>query len=150
LFSSLNCNLSFIAAFVHAIGLLFKTKKFTKLKKSFLVLLLFILGYSSKAQSDTISVEMAKNYIGKEVVLKGILKGIKPFKDRNDRDILFLDIDETYPNTQIGVTIFPDAVLEIKISKDDIGKTVFISGIVQDYKGKPSLPISEGKQIKIE
>lgn len=114
------------------------------------MLLLFILGYSSKAQSDTISVEMAKSYIGKEVVLKGILKGIKPFKDRNDRDILFLDIDETYPNTQIGVTIFPDAVLEVKISKDDIGKTVFISGIVQDYKGKPSLPISEGKQIKIE
>ncbi len=112
----------------------------------FSILLLFCL--NSFAQSDTITAATAKNYIGKEVVLKGILKGVKPYSDRNGKDILFLDIDESYPNSEIGVTVFPDAVPEVKITKEDVGRTVFISGIVQDYKGKPSLPISEGKQFR--
>jgi hypothetical protein len=72
--------------------------------------LLFLFSTSLYAQIDTVSASSAKNYIGKEVVLKGILKGVKPFSDRNGKDILFLDIDESYPNTEIGVTVFPDAV----------------------------------------
>ena len=109
--------------------------------------ILFFLSLNSYAQSDTISAAQAKDYINKEVVLKGVLKGVKPFKDRNGKDIIFLDIDETYPNTAIGVTIFPDAVPEVKIGPEDIGRTILISGIVQDFRGKPSLPVSEGKQI---
>ncbi len=100
------------------------------------------------AQIDTVSAASAKNFIGKEVVLKGILKGIKPYSDRNGKDILFLDIDDVYPNTEIGVTVFPDAMPEIKITKEDIGRTVLITGIVQVYRGKPSLPISEGRQFR--
>ncbi|MCP9763520.1 hypothetical protein [Lacihabitans soyangensis] len=116
--------------------------------KSFFFSILLLFSLNSFAQSDTITAATAKNYIGKEVVLKGILKGVKPYSDRNGKDILFLDIDESFPNTEIGVTVFPDAVPEVKITKEDIGRTVFITGIVQDYKGKPSLPISEGKQFK--
>ena len=114
------------------------------------LLLLFFCLFCSPifAQVDTVSAASAKNFIGKEVVLKGILKGIKPYSDRNGKDILFLDIDDVYPNTEIGVTVFPDAMPEIKITKEDIGRTVLITGIVQDYKGKPSLPISEGKQFR--
>lgn len=114
-----------------------------------LLFLLFCL-FSSPllAQVDTVSAAIAKNFIGKEVVLKGILKGVKPYSDRNGKDILFLDIDDVYPNSEIGVTVFPDAMPEIKITKEDIGRTVLITGIVQDYKGKPNLPISEGKQFR--
>jgi len=116
--------------------------------KSFIFSVIFLFSLNSFAQSDTISAATAKNYIGKEVVLKGILKGVKPYSDRNGKEILFIDIDESFPNTEIGVTVFPDAVPEVKITKDDVGRTVYISGIVQDYKGKPSLPISEGKQFR--
>lgn len=112
--------------------------------------LLFLFSFNSFAQSDTITAASAKKYIGKEVVLKGVLKGVKPYSDRNGNDILFLDIDESYPNSEIGVTVFPDAVPEVKITKEDVGRTVYISGIVQDYKGKPSLPISEGKQFRFK
>lgn len=118
--------------------------------KALLIIISIFLSLNSFAQSDTITAATAKNYIGKEVVLKGILKGVKPYSDRNGKDILFLDIDESYPNSEIGVTVFPDAVPEVKITKDDVGRTVFISGIVQDYKGKPSLPISEGKQFRFK
>ena len=116
--------------------------------KALISLLLVLFSLNSFAQSDTITAATAKNYIGKEVVLKGVLKGVKPFSDRNGKEILFLDIDEAFPNTEIGVTVFPDAVPEVKITKEDIGRRVIITGIVQDYKGKPSLPISEGKQFR--
>lgn len=116
--------------------------------KPLILSIIFLFSLNTFAQSDTITAATAKNYIGKEVILKGILKGVKPYSDRNGKDILFLDIDESYPNSEIGVTVFPDAVPEVKITKEDIGRTVFISGIVQDYKGKPSLPISEGKQFR--
>jgi DNA/RNA endonuclease YhcR with UshA esterase domain len=118
--------------------------------KTLILSILFLFSLNSFAQSDTITAATAKNYIGKEVVLKGILKGVKPYSDRNGKDILFLDIDEAFPNSEIGITVFPDAVPEVKITKEDVGRTVFISGIVQDYKGKPSLPISEGKQFRFK
>jgi DNA/RNA endonuclease YhcR with UshA esterase domain len=118
--------------------------------KAILIIISIFLSLNTFAQSDTITAATAKNYIGKEVVLKGILKGVKPYSDRNGKDILFLDIDESYPNSEIGVTVFPDAVPEVKITKDDVGRTVFISGVVQEYKGKPSLPISEGKQFRFK
>ena len=119
-----------------------------RIMKPIIYSIIFLFSLNTFAQSDTITAATAKKYIGKEVVLKGILKGVKPYSDRNGKDILFLDIDESYPNSEIGVTVFPDAVPEVKITKEDIGRTVFISGIVQDYKGKPSLPISEGKQFR--
>jgi len=74
--------------------------------KALLIIISIFLSLNSFAQSDTITAATAKNYIGKEVVLKGILKGVKPYSDRNGKDILFLDIDESYPNSEIGVTVF--------------------------------------------
>jgi DNA/RNA endonuclease YhcR with UshA esterase domain len=113
-------------------------------------ILLIGISNSSFSQSDTITTSQAKNFIDKEVVLKGILKNLTEFKDRNGKDILFLDIDDVYPNTLIGVTVFPDAFSDVKIKKEDVGKTVFISGVVQDYRGKPSLPIYDAKQLEVK
>jgi hypothetical protein len=116
--------------------------------KSIFLSLLFLISFNSFAQSDTITAATAKNFIGKEVVLKGILKGFKPFKDRNAKDIMFLDIDAIYPDSEIGVTVFPDAFSKVNLKPEDIGRTVLISGIVEEYRGKPSLPISEGTQLR--
>ena len=118
--------------------------------KSIILSVFFLISLNTFAQSDTISAATAKNYIGKEVVLKGTLKGFKPFKDRNGKDIMFLDIDASYPDTEIGVTVFPDAFSEVNLKPEDIGRTVFITGIIEEYRGKPSLPISEGTQLKFK
>jgi hypothetical protein len=68
------------------------------MKRTLLLLtFLFAFQHQTHAQVDTITTAQAKNYIGKEVVLKGKLMGIKPYTDRNGQDILFLDIDDRYP-----------------------------------------------------
>ena len=99
------------------------------------------------AQADTILVRQAKQYLDKDVVLKGKLMGIKPYTDRNGKEIMFLDIDTTYPNTEVGITIFPDALVELKITADYIGREIFISGFLTDYRGKPSITVQEANQL---
>jgi DNA/RNA endonuclease YhcR with UshA esterase domain len=74
--------------------------------------------------------------------------GVKEHVDRKGDTILFLDIDETFPNTQMGVTIFKSALETLKISKADIGKTVLISGEIQLYREKPSLTVSDASKFK--
>jgi exonuclease VII large subunit len=73
---------------------------------------------------------------------------VKEHVDKKGDTILFLDIDDTFPNTQIGVTVFKTALETLKISKADIGKTVLISGEIVIYREKPSLTVSDGSKFK--
>jgi hypothetical protein len=118
------------------------------MKQAILLLItVFSLQLSAHAQADTITTAQAKDYIGKEVILKGKLLGIKPYTDKNGQDILFLDIDDRYPNTAIGVTVFSDAMPDIKLTEADINKTIYISGQLTLYRDKPSLEVNRAEQI---
>jgi hypothetical protein len=84
-------------------------------------------------------------------VLYTKLLGVKPHTDKNGKDILFLDIDARYPNTLVGVTVFSDALPEFKLTEADINKTIYIFGEVTLYRDKPSLTISDARQVvKVE
>jgi hypothetical protein len=119
-----------------------------RLKSILVVVVMFCFGvHFTHAQADTITTAQAKDYIGKEVVLKGKLLGIKPYTDRNGQDILFLDIDDRYPNTAVSVTVFSDAMPNIKLTAADINKTIYISGELTLYRDKPSITISDARQV---
>jgi hypothetical protein len=107
-------------------------------------MLICFLGF---AQKDTITTLQAKNYIDKEVVLKGKLMNIKEYTDRKGDLILFLDIDEKFPNTLVGVTVFSNAREELKLSQSDIGKTFYFSGVIEMYRDKPTLQINMASQV---
>jgi hypothetical protein len=118
------------------------------MKKLILLLAILSVGFTAThAQADTITTAQAKDYIGKEVILKGKLLGIKPYTDRNAKDILFLDIDDRYPNTAVSVTVFSDAMPNIKLTEADINKTIYISGELTLYRDKPSITISDARQV---
>lgn len=120
--------------------------------KRTLILLTILIGFqiTAHAQADTITTAQAKDYIGKEVVLKGKLLGIKPYTDKNGQDILFLDIDDRYPNTAVSVTVFSDALPDIKLTEADINKTIYISGELTLYRDKPSIGITKAEQVRVE
>jgi hypothetical protein len=118
------------------------------MKRTLLLLtFLFAFQHLTHAQADTITTAQAKDYIGKAVVLKGKLLGIKPYTDRNGQDILFLDIDDRYPNTAVSVTVFSDAMPDIKLTEADINKTIYIFGEMTLYRDKPSLEVNRAEQI---
>jgi hypothetical protein len=118
------------------------------MKQAILLLItVFSLQLSAYAQADTITTAQAKDYIGKEVVLKGKLLGIKPYTDRNGQDILFLDIDDRYPNTAVSVTVFSDAMPDIKLTEADINNTIYISGELTLYRDKPNIGVNDARQV---
>jgi hypothetical protein len=77
--------------------------------------------------------------------------GIKPYTDKNGKDILFLDIDDRFPNTLVSVTVFSDALPELNLTDADINKTVYIFGELTICRDKPNLTISDARQVvKVE
>lgn len=121
------------------------------MKKTFLITALTFLLYASAiAQADTISAAAAEKYIGKEVVLRGKLVSTKVHQDRNGKDILFIDIDERYPNSKISVTVFNEALAGLTLGGADIGKTILIHGIIKTYRDRPSIGINDAEDVVLE
>ena len=111
-------------------------------------LLLFVC--TSFAQIDTVSTAQIDKYIGKEVVLKGTLQSYKNHVDRNGKEIMFLDIDESFPNSKVSVTVFNSAFADINIGSEDIGKTITIAGLVKMYKDRPSIGVNDSRAVEME
>lgn len=111
-------------------------------------LLLFIS--SSFAQIDTFSTTQVGQYVGKEVVLKGTLKGFKNYTDKNGQEIMFLDIDDRFPHTKVGVTIFNSAFDDVNIDSTNIDKPITVWGFVKLYKNKPSIGVNDPRAVVTE
>lgn len=118
--------------------------------KLFLTSILILFFASANAQADTITTAQAKDYIGKKVVLKGKLVGFKIYTAKDGKDMIFLDIDAKYPNTLVGVTVFNEALATLKLNKIDINKQVYVYGIIELYREKPTIGIRAAENLKIE
>lgn len=118
--------------------------------KLFFTSILILFFASANAQADTITTAQAKDYIGKKVVLKGKLVGFKIYTAKDGKDMIFLDIDAKYPNTLVGITVFNEALVALKLNQIDINKQVKISGIVELYRDKPTIGIRLAENLKIE
>ncbi len=119
--------------------------------KSIIAAFLILISAASFAQADTITTAQAKDYIGKQVVLKGKLIGFKTYTAKDGKDVMFLDIDGKYPNTLVGITIFNEALASIKLNQNiDLGKTVKISGVLEIYRDKPTIGIRVAESLRID
>lgn len=115
---------------------------------AFFAFLLISIGAS--AQVDTITTAQADKFIGKLVVVKGKLNGIKDFTNRDGDKMYLLDVDGTYPDLPMSIRIFKEAYPAFKLTKDDFGKTVYFKGTLEEYRDKPSLSIGEPGNVWIK
>lgn len=111
---------------------------------------LFLFTGSSFAQIDTVSTAKIDKYIGKEIVLKGILKGYKNYTDKNGQEIIFLNIDDEYPNAKVGVTLFNSALSDLNISDANLGKKITVYGLVEMYRDKPTIGVNDARSVTLE
>ncbi len=115
--------------------------------RTLLCLVLLFAGISASAQTDTISTADAPKYIGKLVVIKGKLNGIKDFTNRDGDKMYLLDVDGTYPDVPMSIRIYKEAYPHFKLTKDDFGKNVFFRGTLEEYRDKPSLSIDDIRNV---
>lgn len=111
---------------------------------------ILLFSISSFAQLDTVSTSQIDKYIGKEVVLKGTLKSYKNHVDRNGQEIMFLDIDDSFPHAKVSVTVFNSAFADVNIDSTNIDKTITVYGLVKLYKNKPSIGVNDPRAVQME
>ena len=104
------------------------------MKKLFLLFILTLNGLTYA--QDTITSSQAKDFIGKEVVLKGKIASIKMAGE--GRSTNYINVDAAYPNAVFTVVI-PNKSLEtlgFKI-EESVGKQIIVKGKVQVYDKDP-------------
>jgi hypothetical protein len=113
------------------------------------ILLMLIAAINSYGQ-DTITTKQVNQYINKEVVLKGKIVHIKDYQTDKGDKMVFIDIDEKYPNNLISIAIYEEVVTQIKPSiYEYMNKQVYIKGKITKYRIIPSIELKKPEYIKL-
>ena len=104
------------------------------MKKILFLALLLCTGFAFS--QDTISTEKVKDFIGKEVILKGKIASFKMAGE--GRFTNYINVDKPFPDNVFTVVI-PNKALEtlgFKIEESK-GKTIIVKGKVEIYEKDP-------------
>ncbi len=111
----------------------------------------FIFSFTfAQGQIDTITSTQVNSYVGKDVFLKGKVVSLKNHTAKNGDIMLFLDLDKSYPNNAIGITIYSEVLSKLSTPPSQLyNKFVLIKGKIELYRNKPDLVIKKHEDFKI-
>jgi DNA/RNA endonuclease YhcR with UshA esterase domain len=111
----------------------------------FLALLFAATAASALAQAPTIAPAAAKDHVGEQVTVEGVVGEVHHAASGR---ATFIDIGGRYPNNPFAAVIFEsDAAKFPNVDALD-GKTVDITGRIRLYRGTPEIILSDPGQIK--
>lgn len=106
---------------------------------------LFALTAFSYSQ-DTVSSKEAKDFIGQVKIVKGVVASVFV----SNKSTVLINFDEVHPNSTF-VAVIKAGTSGINYSDIKKGTILTVSGLIEDYKGKPEIILNEQSQvIKIE
>lgn len=100
-------------------------------------------------QSDTLKATQAKDFVGKEIIVKDIIAGARLF-DRPDKKTFLINLAESYPNTPLTVVLYDQNYLDLESKGDLTGKTITVKGLVSIFNEKIQIVITDIKNILIK
>jgi DNA polymerase III alpha subunit len=123
--------------------------KALNMKSILMVSLIVIVGSFQLYAQDTITTQQVRQYLQKEVVLKGKIVHVKDYTTQKGDKMVFLDMDEKYPNNRISVAIYEEIVNQIRPDIHTfLGKNVLIRGVITQYRQVPSMELRKPDYIK--
>ena len=101
------------------------------------IVLLFLLGISTSIFSqETITSDQAKDYIGKEVMVKGKIASFKLASEGKSTN--YINIDKAYPDNIFTVVVSNKYLEEKKVDlANSVGKEITVKGIITVYEKDP-------------
>lgn len=117
------------------------------MKRIVLLSLLVIIGVTVYTQ-DTITANVAKNYIGKEITVCGKVVSPKFLASSNGKPT-YLNLDKKYPNHIFTIVIWEEVRKEFDFKPEVyyLNKEVCVYGRVSVYKEKPQIEIKSSSQL---
>ena len=93
----------------------------------------------------TIHATDAASHIGQNITVEGVVSNVH---EARGSGTIFLDMGGSYPNNAFTAVTFPDDASKFPNVTVLSGKTVDITGTIQDYKGKPEIILKSADQVK--
>jgi hypothetical protein len=112
--------------------------------------LIFLLSAIKSFSQDTITTARAKEFIGKEVWVKGTVAAIKEATPENH--VVYINVDKAFPNNVFTVVINTKYLQRLKLNLATAkGKNIFVKGTITiDKAGGPVPQIFNPSQIQIK
>jgi DNA/RNA endonuclease YhcR with UshA esterase domain len=120
-----------------------------QMKKLFLSVMIFCAAVIS-ASAQKITPDDAAKHIGETVTICGKIYGGKYFDNGNKMTLL--NMGAAYPKSPLTIVINAEDRKNFKNAPEDFfsNKTVCITGVVKEYKGKPQIFIQSEEDLKAE
>ncbi len=99
---------------------------------------------ADKAPLKKIGALEATNFLNKTMIVTGKVArvSIRP-------KIVYIDIDQSYPNSPFNGIVFPSATNQFPELNKLKGKNVEISGKIAEYQGKPQIVLNSSNQLHV-
>jgi DNA/RNA endonuclease YhcR with UshA esterase domain len=98
----------------------------------------------TNAVAPTIGSAQATNWIGKQVVVTGVVAQVS-----SRPGLTFLNFDKRYPNSPFTAIIRARYTNEFENVSALQGKSVSVTGRMKDYNGKPEIELTSKSQLKV-
>lgn len=113
------------------------------------ILILIFVSFQSFSQTDTLKAIQAKDFVGKEIIVKDIIAGAR-FFDRPDKKTFLINLAERYPNTPLTVVLYDENYTNLPIKENLDGKNIIVKGVVSVFNDKLQIVIVDLKNIQIK
>ncbi|HKQ90856.1 MAG TPA: DNA-binding protein [Blastocatellia bacterium] len=104
---------------------------------------------ASSASADKITPAQAKDHVGKHATVCGVVASAN-FATRSSRQPTFLNLDKPYPDHVFTAVIWIEDRPKFGKPETLKGKRVCVSGLVEEYRGKPQIVLQEADQLRPE
>jgi DNA/RNA endonuclease YhcR with UshA esterase domain len=111
------------------------------------VLALLLTLTAAPALAETVTAPEAKNHIGQNVTVEGAV--IEVHHAQSGKAI-FIDFGGRYPNNTFAAVIFKDDFNKFPNVDSLVGKTIDITGLIKEYRGRPEIIVNDPGQIKVK
>ena len=107
---------------------------------------LFAAAVIALSQSSALRPEQAKDHVGQQVVVEGVVAQVSHSTKSNTT---FLNFCNPYPNYCFEAVIFQSAQAQFPDASNWQAKKVRVSGVVKMYQGKPEVVLDKKQQVEV-
>lgn len=115
------------------------------MKMTLLIALMTFTGYSFG--QIKIPVDSAINHIGEKVVICSKVYGVK-----STEKVTFINLGSAYPKSPLTIVIFAKDLTNFEQSPSLLfsNKTICVTGVLKEYKGKAEIIVTKPEEISVQ